>query len=123
MFVVYVIIPCVVVGIIKVSDEHTASIIRAEDLVFLQTHLLTQYIGAFIFRFGVLWLRQLVADLSLRRPGSVRVGFVVDKVALGQVCSAFPRQYHGSPCSYITSGLTTGLLVAAVQRHSLTKLT
>jgi hypothetical protein len=32
------------------------------------------------------WLRRLVADLSLRRPGfnpgSVHVGFVVDKVAL-----------------------------------------
>jgi hypothetical protein len=31
------------------------------------------------------WLRSLVAGLSPRRPGSVQVGFVVDKVALGQV--------------------------------------
>jgi hypothetical protein len=38
---------------------------------------------------AVLWLRWLVAGLSTRRPGfdprSVHVGFVVDKVALGQV--------------------------------------
>jgi hypothetical protein len=37
------------------------------------------------------WLRQLVAGLSPWRPGivlgSVHVGFVVDKVALGQVFS------------------------------------
>jgi small ligand-binding sensory domain FIST len=35
------------------------------------------------------WLRQLVAGLSPRNPmlapGSIHVGFVVDKVALGQV--------------------------------------
>jgi hypothetical protein len=31
------------------------------------------------------WLRRLVAGLSPRSPGSVHVGFVVDKVALGQV--------------------------------------
>jgi hypothetical protein len=40
------------------------------------------------------WFRRLVAGLSLRKPGfdpgSVRVGFVVDKVALGQV---FPRVF------------------------------
>jgi hypothetical protein len=30
-------------------------------------------------------LRSLVAGLSQRRPGSIHVGFVVDKVALGQV--------------------------------------
>jgi hypothetical protein len=38
---------------------------------------------------AVPWLRRLVAGLSLRRPGfdpgSFHVGFVVDKVALGQV--------------------------------------
>ena len=38
---------------------------------------------------AVLWLRRLVAGLPPRRPGfdpgSVLVGFVVDKVALGQV--------------------------------------
>ena len=41
---------------------------------------------------AVPWLRRLVAGLSPLRPGfdpgSVHVGFVVDKVALGQV---FPR--------------------------------
>jgi hypothetical protein len=35
------------------------------------------------------WLMQLVADLSPRRPGFANVGFVVDKVALGQVISEF----------------------------------
>jgi hypothetical protein len=38
---------------------------------------------------AVPWLRRLVACLPLRRPGfdpgSVHVGFVVEKVALGQV--------------------------------------
>jgi hypothetical protein len=48
------------------------------------------------------WLRQLVAGLSPWRPrfapGSVHVGFVVDKMAFGQVfspsSSVFPYQYH-----------------------------
>jgi hypothetical protein len=48
---------------------------------------------------AVPWLRRLVAGLSLRRPGfdpgSVDVGFVVDKVALGQI---FP-EYFGFPQS------------------------
>jgi hypothetical protein len=43
------------------------------------------------------WLRRLVAGLSPQRPGfepwSVHVGFVVDKVALGQV---FPCQFHST---------------------------
>jgi hypothetical protein len=38
---------------------------------------------------AVLWLRRLVAGLSRRGPvfehGSIHVGFVVDKVALGQI--------------------------------------
>jgi hypothetical protein len=49
------------------------------------------------------WLRALVAGLSPRRPGfdlgPVHVGFVVDKVALGQV---FPPQVlRFSPVSFI----------------------
>ena len=47
-------------------------------------------------------LRRLVAGLSPRRPGfdpvSVQVGFVVDKVALGQV---FPRVRRFSPVYFI----------------------
>jgi hypothetical protein len=35
------------------------------------------------------WLRRLVVGLSPRRPGSLHVRFVVDRVALGQVF--FPR--------------------------------
>jgi hypothetical protein len=42
-----------------------------------------------LFGKAVLWLRRLVASLPPRSrrfvPGSVYVGFVVDKVALGQV--------------------------------------
>jgi hypothetical protein len=34
---------------------------------------------------NVPWLRWLVAGLSLRKPGSVHVEFVVDEVALGQI--------------------------------------
>ena len=48
------------------------------------------------------WLRRLVACLPQRRPGfdpgSVHVGFVVDKVALGQV---FPRVLRFSPVIFI----------------------
>jgi hypothetical protein len=48
---------------------------------------------------AVPWLRRLVVGLQPRRPGfdpgSVHVGFVMDKVTLGQV---FP-QYFGFPLS------------------------
>ena len=51
---------------------------------------------------AVPWLRRLVAGLSPRRPGfdlgSVHVGFVVDKVALGQI---FPRILRFSPVNLI----------------------
>jgi hypothetical protein len=47
---------------------------------------------------AVPWLRRLAASLPPRRPGcdpgSVHVGFVMDKVALGQV---FPRGLRFSP--------------------------
>jgi hypothetical protein len=53
------------------------------------------------------WLRRFVAGLSPLRPGfdpgSVHVGFVVHKVALGQYVypstSGFPRKFHsiGAP--------------------------
>jgi hypothetical protein len=47
---------------------------------------------------AVPWLRRLVASLSPRRPGFVNVGFVVEKVALGQV---FPRVIRFSPVNFI----------------------
>jgi hypothetical protein len=51
---------------------------------------------------AVPWLRRLVAGLSPKRPGidpgSVHVGFVLDKVALGQV---FPRVLRFYPLSFI----------------------
>jgi hypothetical protein len=47
---------------------------------------------------AVPWLRRLVAGLSLRRPGSIHVEFVVEKVALGQV---FVPVLRFSPVSII----------------------
>jgi hypothetical protein len=51
---------------------------------------------------SVPWLRRLVAGLSPRRPGSdpgsVHVGFLVDKMALGQI---FPRVLRFFPVSLI----------------------
>jgi hypothetical protein len=51
---------------------------------------------------AVPWLRRLFAGLSPRRPGfrpgSVHVGFVVDKVTLGQV---FLRVLRFSPVNFI----------------------
>jgi hypothetical protein len=52
---------------------------------------------------AVPWLRRFVAGLSPRwpgfDPGSIHVGFMVDKVAVGQVS---PRVLRFSPVSFIT---------------------
>jgi hypothetical protein len=61
---------------------------------------------------AVPWLRRLAAGLPLRRPGfdpeSVHVGFVVDKVALGQVfspsSSVFPCQFHSTGAPLLGKG-------------------
>jgi hypothetical protein len=54
---------------------------------------------------AVPWLRRLVAGLPQWRPGfhpgSVHVGFVVDKVALGQV---FPPSTSVFPCQFRSTG-------------------
>jgi hypothetical protein len=54
---------------------------------------------------AVPWLRRLAAGLPPRRPGfdpgSVYVGFVVDKVALGQV---FPCQFHSTGAPLLGKG-------------------
>jgi hypothetical protein len=59
---------------------------------------------------AVLWLRRLVAGLSPLRPrfapGSIHVGFVVDKVALGQV---FLPVLRFSPTNIISPLLHTHL--------------
>jgi hypothetical protein len=73
------------------------------------------------------WLRWLVASFSLRRPGSVHVGFVVDRVALGQFflrVLQFSHQYHFTMALHVhtSPGGWIGLFVATVQRH-LTPLT
>ena len=51
------------------------------------------------------WLRRLVASLQTRAPGfdprSVHVGFLVDKVALGQV---FPPSISVFPCQFYSTG-------------------
>jgi hypothetical protein len=56
---------------------------------------------------AVPWLRSLVVGLSPRRPGftpgSIHVGFVVDKVALGQV---FLRVLRFSPVNIIPPSLS-----------------
>jgi hypothetical protein len=70
------------------------------------------------------WLRSLITGLSLWKPWSVHVEFVVDKVALGQVLLwvlQFSRQYHSTEAvhTHILSGRWIGPLVATVQRHSL----
>jgi hypothetical protein len=68
--------------------------------------------------------RPLTAE-SWVRAGSVHVGFAMDNVPLRQVFSEFfglslSISFHrGAPYSCITLGWTIGLLVAAVQRHSL----
>jgi hypothetical protein len=81
-------------------------------------------------REAVPWLRRLVAGLSQRSPvfapGSINMGLVVDKVALGHV---FLRVLRFSPVNIIppsfsilitSRGWTICPSVAAVQRRSLT---
>jgi hypothetical protein len=73
------------------------------------------------------WLRRLVTGLPPRRsgfaPGSVHVGFVGDKVAMGQVFSQFfgfslsVSSFHQGFILISYGGRTIGPLVAAVQRH------
>jgi hypothetical protein len=68
------------------------------------------------------WLRRLVAGLSSQRPGfdsgRVHVGFVVDKVSLGQVflrvIRVFPRQFNSTG----SQGCTINLK-AVVRPHHL----
>jgi hypothetical protein len=63
--------------------------------------------GNYMYHLAVPWLRSLVAGLSPRRPGfapgSIHVGFVVDKVGLGQV---FLRVLLFFPVSIIPPSLS-----------------
>jgi hypothetical protein len=58
--------------------------------------------GQWMWGVAAPWLRRLVAGLSSRRPGfdpgSVHVGFMVDKLALGQVS---PQVLRFSPVNFI----------------------
>jgi hypothetical protein len=62
-------------------------------------------------------------------PVSVHVGFLVEKVALGQVFSEYfsfhlPMSFHRLSPLHISSGEgAIGQLEAAVQRHSLSPMT
>jgi hypothetical protein len=60
---------------------------------------------------AVLWLRRLVTSRSPRRPGLDHVGFVVDKVALGQVSL---RVLQLSPVNIIPPGLRIHISSRAV---------
>jgi hypothetical protein len=70
---------------------------------------------------AVPWLRRLVTAFSPRRPGLVHTGYVVCRVALGQVSLRvlqFPLSvslHRDSPYSYITWRMNN----RPVQRHSL----
>jgi hypothetical protein len=65
---------------------------------------------------AVPWLRSLVADLSPRRPGfapgSIHVGFVVDKVALGLVM--WDGQFSGKFSDLNFSGKFSSLTLTRV---------
>jgi hypothetical protein len=83
---------------------------------------------------AVLWLRRLVVDLILWRPwfasGSVHVGFVVDKVAPGQVFLRvirilLPISFHcGSLFPCIMWGMSNRHVGGRIsERHSLSRST
>jgi hypothetical protein len=69
------------------------------------------------------WLRRLVASFSLRRSGSVQVGFVMDKVELGQVLRFSPVNIIPQLLSTLIYHLWDEQLVATVQRHNFTPST
>jgi hypothetical protein len=77
----------------------TKRVLRYKAVLCYQVTILLSYILPGV---AVPWLKRLVAGLSPRRPvfasGSIHVGFVVDKVALGQV---FLRVLRFSPVNII----------------------
>jgi hypothetical protein len=85
------------------------------------------------YHVSVPWLRRLVAGLSPRCTGfvpeSVRVRFVVVKLALGTFFTEFldfPCWYHSTMALHThisCGGWTTGPFVVAVQRHNVTAST
>jgi hypothetical protein len=83
----------------------TAKVLRICYKILMHTYhvkVVVNPIKSKIFYKAVPWLRRLVACLPPRRPGfdpgSVHVGFVVDKVALGQV---FLRVLRFSPVNFV----------------------
>jgi hypothetical protein len=68
------------------------------------------------------WLRRLAAGLPPRRPGfdpgPVHVGFVVDKVALGQVfspsTSVFPCQFHSAGAPLLGKGQKIIIIIIVI---------
>jgi hypothetical protein len=64
---------------------------------------------------AVPWLGLLVAGLSPRRPGSVRVGFVVDEVGLGQ---GFLRVFQFYPVIFRSYICHLEEVESRLRRHS-----
>jgi hypothetical protein len=71
----------------------------------IDSHLPLAEVRLYLYPWAVPWLRRLAAGLPPRRPGfdpgSVHVGFVVDKVALGRV---FPPNSSVLPCQFRSTG-------------------
>jgi hypothetical protein len=87
----------------NLSLKCIACIVTFSHLFITQfTHLRTYNKCRYAYDRAVPWLRPLAASLPPRRPGfdpgSVRVGFLLDKEALGQV---FPRVLRFSPVNFI----------------------
>jgi hypothetical protein len=103
------------------------------QLMFLSLHtrrpvvwFLKNIIYNYVYKKSMPWLRQLVAGLSPRRPGldpgSVHVGFVVDKVVLGQVffpsTSVFPCQFQSTGAPLLGKTKKTNHLYHKVAQYA-----
>jgi hypothetical protein len=90
---------------------HPISVVEIADGLELYPRL-SMDLHKYVMGWAVPWLRRLAAGLSPWRPGfdpgSVHVGFVVDKVALGQgfspSSSVFPCQFHSTSAPLLGKG-------------------
>jgi hypothetical protein len=96
-------------------------VLLVNELVRTETSIHFPYIHK-----AVPWLRRLAAGLPPRRPGfdpgSVHVGFVVDKVALGQVfslsSSVFPCQFHSTGAPLLEKGQKIIIIIFIIGSHN-----
>ena len=90
---------------------------ESENLLWVTNWVCTYLLHQIVFQ--VPWIRRLVAGLSPNRPGldprQVDVGFVVNKLELGQV---FLPVHRSSPVSIIPPMFHTHLHVALTRRTS-----